>query len=140
MDAGPDAISRGTLLFEREVPVDDLRVGDVITFDRPVTGADRKVTHRVVEVRPDGLVTQGDAATAPDPWVLDPPGATLPRVVARVPWAGYAYALPARALSWALLLVSALGLGATAVRGRRPVTTEPHPGVTIPIAQSGHQP
>lgn len=43
---------------------DDYRVGDVIAFAR----GGSVVTHRVVEVKPEGLVTKGDDNDAPDPW------------------------------------------------------------------------
>jgi len=59
-----------TLLFVHDVPVDRVRVGDVITFDPP--GSVPRTTHRVVEreLHEDRwyFVTQGDANPAPDDW------------------------------------------------------------------------
>lgn len=40
------------------------QVGDVIAFARE----ESIVTHRVVAIRPGGLVTKGDANDQPDPW------------------------------------------------------------------------
>lgn len=62
----------GSLLFIRHTPVEDLRVGDVITYETPTDG--RVVTHRihaVVEPGPEPLIiTKGDALDEPDPWAV----------------------------------------------------------------------
>lgn len=108
MDAGDYGIAQGTVLFERAVPVGDVRVGDVITYRPPSSsGVDRMVTHRVVEVRGDDIITQGDAEPERDPWVLrgDPP--SVSRVVFTLPLVGYAYLLVADPGVWALVVVSA---------------------------------
>src|SRR6478736_4707641 len=71
MDAGDRGISQGTVLFEREVPLSEVRVGDVITYRPPASsGVDGMVTHRVVAVHEGAVVTQGDAEASRDPWVL----------------------------------------------------------------------
>lgn len=63
-------IQRGALAYDREVPVSELRRGDVITYVPP--GHSRVVTHRIIEIaRPDprgGPVyrTQGDANARAD--------------------------------------------------------------------------
>jgi len=63
-----------------------LRVGDVVVFapatDRPPTkgmivlfqrpGSQQQLAHRVVAVRPDGLVTKGDANAVPDSGLVAP--------------------------------------------------------------------
>jgi len=85
-------IDRGSVVFERVVPVSDLRVGDVITYRPPAsTGIEGRVTHRIVDIDPAGITTKGDANARPDPWRLEPEGPTLPRVAFTVPWVGYAY-------------------------------------------------
>ena len=61
----------GTLVVTRPVPVEDIAVGDVITFQIE-SGRPEVATHRVIEraVGSDGEVrftTQGDANNAPDP-------------------------------------------------------------------------
>ena len=67
------SVRTGELVFLREVSADRLRVGDVITFEKP-GDPDTLVTHRVVGIEEgDGggsLVTRGDANPVPDSWRL----------------------------------------------------------------------
>jgi signal peptidase I len=113
-------ISRGSIAFERVVPVSDLEVGDVITFPRPgAADGDSMVTHRIVAIGPEGIVTQGDALPATDPWTLRPDGPTLPRVEFAVPWVGWAYLVLFHALGWVVTVVSALVLVSLTVRRHR---------------------
>lgn len=71
----------GSAVFSEDVPVEALRVGDVITYVPPAsTGIDTLVTHRIVEIAEaeDGrplLTTKGDANQSADPWTftLDEP-------------------------------------------------------------------
>ena len=102
-------IDRGSIAFERVVPVSDLRVGDVITYSHPGAGADQDamVTHRIVSIRPEGIRTQGDAEATADPWVLHPDSPTMSRVEFTIPWIGWAYLLLYRAQGWVLTLASA---------------------------------
>jgi signal peptidase len=110
MDSGrAGGIRAGSVVLEREVPVDDLAVGDVVTYRPPAsTGVDGMVTHRIVSVGPGGIVTRGDALADPDPWVLSPDRSTLPRVELVLPWVGYAYLLVRHPYTWLLLTVSAV--------------------------------
>jgi signal peptidase len=110
MDGG---IDRGSIAFERVVPVSDLRVGDVITYAHPGADGDQDamVTHRIVSIRPEGIRTQGDAEATVDPWVLHPDSPTMSRVEFTVPWIGWAYLLLYRAQGWMLILASAAALG-----------------------------
>lgn len=127
MDGGDHGIAQGTVLFERAVPVSDVRVGDVITYHPPESaGVDGMVTHRVVAVRANGVVTQGDGESRRDPWVLRNDAPEVSEVVFTLPWVGYAYLLIADPGIWLLVLLSA---GALAVllsgelrRRRRPAT------------------
>jgi signal peptidase I len=65
-------IDRGDIVVSVPRPAQDVRVGDILTFQAPV--ADRHVeTHRVIDVRHTGdgateIRTQGDANEAADPW------------------------------------------------------------------------
>jgi signal peptidase len=88
---------RGSIVFDREVPVVDLRVGDVITYKPPPeSGLEGLVTHRIASVRDDEgvptFVTKGDANEDRDPWrfTLDQP--TQAKVEFHVPYVGYALA------------------------------------------------
>jgi signal peptidase len=81
----------GSLAVDRVAPAQNVRVGDVITFDDPFVKG-RLVTHRVVRIvqTNNGLayLTKGDANAARDPWAItleDKVG----RVAFDVPLAGY---------------------------------------------------
>lgn len=60
----------GTLVIVRPTPVDDIRVGDIITYQLH-SGEPEVVTHRVVAIALTGdqltFTTQGDANPSPDP-------------------------------------------------------------------------
>jgi signal peptidase I len=101
-------IHRGSLVFDRVVPITQLRVGDVITYVRP--GTDAPVTHRIIreERDPRGarvFRTQGDANRHPDlqPFTLDRPAQA--RVAFSVPYVGYVFMLLASQQARLFLLV-----------------------------------
>lgn len=90
-------IHRGAVVFEKPVAVDDLDVGDVITYQPPAdSGVTSLVTHRIVAIEPaegGGVLfsTQGDSNPRPDPWkfqLLDP---EQPVVQASVPHVGWVF-------------------------------------------------
>jgi hypothetical protein len=60
----------GTLLLTTPVLLEDVQVGDVVSFT-PSTTPDETYTHRVIAVDADGLTTQGDINGAVDPWKTD---------------------------------------------------------------------
>jgi signal peptidase len=111
-DSMGDTIGRGSIVFARAVPVDSLRVGDVITYTPPPgAGPGGKVTHRIVWIGrgADGaraFRTRGDANAAADPWRFELAGRSQARVEAHVPWAGYA--LAALSVRWVRMLVIGL--------------------------------
>ena len=87
---------KGAVAFEKIVPVDDLHVGDIITYRPPAeTGISGLVTHRIVEISDgkdgDWFRTKGDANEAHDPWTFQLPQGTQPRVAYTVPYVGYAF-------------------------------------------------
>jgi signal peptidase len=131
MDTGAaGGIPQGAVVFERDVPVSDLRRGDVITYrPPPSSGVEGLVTHRIVAVGPQGIVTRGDAEPARDPWVLDPQDATLPRVVYTLPWVGYLYLVIFHPVTRVLLAVAVallvLLIGAETRRRREAAVTPP---------------
>ncbi|OOB90917.1 S26 family signal peptidase [Rathayibacter sp. VKM Ac-2630] len=62
----------GTLVLTTPTAIEDVRVGDVVSF-HPSTTPDETYTHRVVDLAADGtLVTQGDINGAVDPWATGP--------------------------------------------------------------------
>jgi len=106
------AVKVGSLLLSRPVNVDDLRVGDVITYRSP--GNHTTLTHRIVDMRQqDGewvFQTKGDASLGPDPQEVILRG-QVSRMVFDIPYLGYvvdfARSTPGIVL---LLLVPAAGL------------------------------
>lgn len=90
---------RGAIVLERQVPVSDLRVGDVITYLPPAgSGISELVTHRIVAITEDrdaagGRVfqTQGDANASVDPWTFTLAASVQPRVEGWIPSVGWAF-------------------------------------------------
>lgn len=82
----------GSVVVVRPTPITDLEVGDVITYRVPVDDH-RVVTHRIIEIGEQSgrtiVRTQGDAASAPDPWRIQLNGETAWRTTASIPWLGY---------------------------------------------------
>jgi signal peptidase len=107
-------IHKGSVVFDRVVPVSDLRVGDVITF-RPPDGVSQ-VTHRIVNAsRDDGgrpvFKTRGDANQYADPWTVSFPRGVQARYWFSVPYVGYVLGL----LSFASVRMLFLALPALVV-------------------------
>jgi signal peptidase len=100
----------GSVVFEENVPVDDLQVGDVITYVPPAeSGITTLVTHRIVERHGDTFRTKGDANPQVDPWTFELTAATQNRVRFDVPYVGYAFiALGDRATRMAVIGLPAL--------------------------------
>ncbi|MFC7485749.1 signal peptidase I [Knoellia sp. CPCC 206453] len=88
------SIDKGSIAFEKAVPVAELVVGDVITYlPPPDSGVSTLVTHRIISIGPGTggtsiLHTQGDANPDPDPWLFSLTSGTQPVVEHAVPWAG----------------------------------------------------
>jgi signal peptidase len=126
---------KGSIVFEEPVAVDDLRVGDVITYLPPASsGVSTLVTHRIVEIQPAAgggalFSTQGDHNPDPDPWHFQLTDTAQPVVRASVPYVGWAFiALADRdtrmlVIGGPALLVAlgAMGQLVGALRERRPV-------------------
>uniref|UniRef100_UPI003F49280F signal peptidase I n=1 Tax=Pseudarthrobacter oxydans TaxID=1671 RepID=UPI003F49280F len=87
-------INPGDVVVTAPTPVDQIRVGDIITYHIPVE--DQRVeTHRVTEItaNPDGTVsvqTKGDANNGVDPWLATIETDTVDRHVATIPYIGTA--------------------------------------------------
>jgi len=90
----------GSIVFDRAVPTNTLKVGDPITY-APPPGASpnhKLVTHRIYKLSTtkDGLrvfVTKGDANPVEDNWKFTLPKPTQDKVVFHVPYVGYAFML-----------------------------------------------
>jgi signal peptidase len=115
-DSMSGAYDRGSILYSREVPVEQLAVGDVITYEPPPkAGTDGLVTHRIVSIqRAHGervFRTGGDANAEPDPWRFSLEEPTQARASFAVPLAGYAFAaLGIREVRMLVIGLPALGI------------------------------
>jgi len=129
-DMGP-GLGRGSVAFERLVPVSDLAEGDVVTLaptgpvdpaepaaSSPETGL---VTQRVVEVGGGSLTTRADEAPAGAATVVEG-RTTVSRLVVAVPLVGYPFIAGIGSLAWAASVVLGLALGVLFLRDAwRPV-------------------
>ena len=84
---------QGSLVLADVVPVADLGVGDVITYQPPA--GDHLITHRIAWIGRDDagrrlFRTKGDANPVADPWTFRLDRATQARVRLGVPYAGHA--------------------------------------------------
>ena len=89
---------RGSVVFDQVVPVSELKVGDVITYKPPGdSGIDHLVTHRIANIATDKsgvrvFRTKGDANQVADPWTFTLSSPKQARVIAGVPYIGFAIA------------------------------------------------
>ena len=123
---------KGSIVFEKNVPVADLRVGDVITYMPPASsGVDHLVTHRIYRIQPAAgggtlFTTKGDHNPAPDPWHFQLLSKQQGVVQFGVPDAGWVFLTLAHKNTRMLVIgvpAALIGLGAlaeliTAVRRR----------------------
>lgn len=127
---------RGSVVFDKVVPVSDLRVGDAITYmPPPGSGPSGRITHRIVWIGSDTfgrqtLRTKGDANEAADPWTFTLDGATQARVAFHVPYVGYVLsALAIRQVRMAVIGLPALLIAFAVLvgflRDVRKATTDP---------------
>ncbi len=88
-------IDKGSIVFSKNTPAADLKVGDVITYLPPASsGVSTLVTHRILSMEPgeNGTTvfrTQGDANPDPDPWTFSLVGSEQPVVQHAVPKVGW---------------------------------------------------
>lgn len=112
-------LSPGDLVFIREIPAYEARVGDVVAFQEP-TGRQRVIVHRVTRVeRVPGerlaFTTKGDANRTAETWQIRTDG-RMGIMSFSVPYAGRALA-PFRGIPWGVVpLLTALALGGLALR------------------------
>ncbi len=88
------SIPVGSLVVSHSVSPDSLRVGDVISFQKPI-GAPGLDTHRIVSITIENkqrlYQTKGDSNSLVDPWVLRfDPGMDAHRMAFHVPYLGNA--------------------------------------------------
>jgi signal peptidase I len=108
---------KGSIVFDEEVPVEDLKVGDVITYEPPSgTFSQDLVTHRIAWIGTDkegerSFRTKGDANPSADPWTFNLDRTDQARVAFSVPYVGYLLA----GLSIPAVRMLAIGLPAVLV-------------------------
>ncbi len=128
------SISKGSIVFDKTVPVSSLRVGDVITFRPPSMPAN--VTHRIVDIQKDDtgrpvFKTKGDANEAVDPWQFTLDKSVQAKYAFHMPWVGYVLAaFTLRVVRTVLLVVVGLlimGFTVSWLR-KRPEEDEEDPG------------
>jgi signal peptidase len=140
------ALKVGGITICKAVPVESIRVGDIIAFNN-LDGV--KITHRVTSVADeDGTIkfrTKGDANEEEDPSEFSISGNTVHRVVYHIPYLGYLYNfirgkyvfITIICLSGLILLVlfgKEMGGALAELRGRRKAIP---PGVDVPDADGG---
>jgi len=84
------ALKAGGVVFCRSVPVDDVKVGDIIGFVDP---EGNEVTHRVINIEDRKgkrwFQTKGDANEEPDPNLITISGGYVDKVVYHIPYLGF---------------------------------------------------
>ncbi|HEX3324145.1 MAG TPA: signal peptidase I [Solirubrobacterales bacterium] len=108
---------RGSIIFDKEVPVDDLKVGDPITYQPPQGASPEKLlTHRIVWIGDNKqgeeiFRTKGDANETADPWTFSLDKPEQAKVAFSVPYVGYLLA----GLSIPIVRMLAIGIPAVLV-------------------------
>lgn len=121
------SIPKGAVIYSKLTPVEQLREGDVITFEPP--GRSEPVTHRIMTIRrvKDGRLvfqTKGDFNESMDPWKMTLNEPIQARYVFHLPWVGYVLAaLAVRELRMLFVGVPAILIALTLLWSiwRRPV-------------------
>ena len=135
-------IDYGSVAVEDVVPVSDLRVGDIITYEPPAdSGLDHLVTHRIVAIHGHTFRTQGDAVPQRDPWKFQLDGVQQSRVAFSVPYVGYPFIWLADrgtrmlviGLPAALIALISLWQIASVLRPRRKVEPSPPSHSSVPV-------
>ncbi len=117
---------RGSIVYDRPVPVSELKVGDPITYNPPsgfTTGVYARVTHRIIWIGRGAngdraFRTKGDANPAPDAWKFMLGHGTQDRVVFHIPEMGYLFVLlNLRDFRMVLVGVPAVIMGLLMLRG-----------------------
>lgn len=115
---------RGSIVFDKPVPTDSLKVGDPITYDPPSGFTSQtRVTHRIYQIKPgkDGVriyKTKGDANKNPDIWSFTLTKPTQDEAKFHIPEIGYVFLLLSlRNFRIALVGIPAILIGLFMLRG-----------------------
>jgi len=109
------AVPVGSIIFVKTVDPDDVKVGDIIAFQR----SDSRILHRVIDkiVENDSFYfrTKGDANEDPDPWGVRPEQ-IRGGLFLTIPYYGYLINFAATPVGFALMVLVAILLIANMVR------------------------
>jgi signal peptidase I len=122
----------GWAVITRPVPVSQVRPGDIVVFVPP--GKTAAFAHRVVTVKGTSahpvVTTKGDANPAPDPWHARLQGATVPEVVAAVPFVGTVLLwVHGKVVAAVLVGLGGLAIGVAGVRSILEDASDSPPGI-----------
>lgn len=150
---------RGSIVFDKAVPVSDLEVGDVITYAPPASsGVNGLITHRIVSINDHGADgvsyrTKGDANPQADPWRFQLSQPTQAKVDFAIPYLGYGIAalsllpirmliigLPALLIAFALIARLWRQAGEEAHRRNLAIIAEHEERMAVQPAQGGATP
>ena len=79
------AIPVGGIVVIKPVDPETLKTGDIICFQ---LSEDTSVTHRIINITDEGLVTKGDANEDPDQWTVKKEN-VIGKVILTIPFIGY---------------------------------------------------
>jgi signal peptidase len=108
---------RGSIVYDEEVPVDELKVGDSITYAPPPgSSPEELVTHRIAWIGQSRggeeiFRTKGDANESADPWTFSLDKTEQAKVAFSIPYVGYLLA----GLSIPIVRMLAIGIPAIVV-------------------------
>ncbi|MBI2184441.1 MAG: signal peptidase I [Thaumarchaeota archaeon] len=102
----------GDLIIVRSMAVNELKIGDIITFHSPLT-PDRIIVHRILQVVQTkdggaGFITKGDHNQAADGWIVDQ-NSYVGTVVLVIPKVGFVSSILSPPTNY-VLIVLILGL------------------------------
>lgn len=90
----------GSVIVVKSVDANTLKEGDIICFKT----LQQSVTHRIVKITYNGLITKGDANEDPDPFVVEKKG-VIGKVIFIIPYLGYLSYFVKTPLGFTLLII-----------------------------------
>lgn len=109
------SINVGDIVYIRKIDFDDIHKGDVITY----TIEDTAITHRVVKVYDDYLITKGDNNSSNDTHVVHE-GNVVGKVYFTIPYLGYLTLFLSSMPTWLLItLISVLCMSVIFIPSRK---------------------
>lgn len=102
-------IMAGEMILGKTTDPEDLQVGDIITYEGDTGDYKNKIiTHKIVEIRDDIVITQGVANDVPDPAIYS--SQIISRYVTTIPVAGKIFSVINSKFGFFFLIITPLGL------------------------------